>query len=60
MNKITGIITYTLGAVFGGIIGGTLLGKGGAIGGICISSIIISLVILSKKQVVKEVNKIPK
>ncbi len=59
MNKIKGLLIYTLGAVFGGIIGGTLLGTGGAIGGICISSIIVSLIILSKKQVVKEVNKLP-
>ena len=60
MNKITGVITYTLGAVFSGAIGGTLIGTDGAIVGVCISSVIISLIILSKKQAVKEVNKLPK
>ena len=60
MNKLIGILMYTFGGIFGGAIGGTLIGKGGAIGGVCISSIIISLAILSKKQAVKEVNKLSK
>ncbi len=57
MNKFKGFLLYTLGIILGGKVGGNLISKGGKVGGAIISSIIISIVILSKREKKKKVKK---